>query len=42
MIAIHAAANALESNADRLNELDSGCGDGDCGSTLNRWADGTI
>jgi len=24
-----------------LNELDRGCGDGDCGSTLKRLADGT-
>jgi hypothetical protein len=40
--AIHAAASALESNVDHLNELDSGCGDGDCGSTLNRFADGTL
>lgn len=24
-----------------LNELDRGCGDGDCGSTLRRLADGT-
>ncbi|XP_046637973.1 triokinase/FMN cyclase-like [Daphnia pulicaria] len=39
-IAIHGAASALESHIDRLNELDSGCGDGDCGSTLNRWVDG--
>ena len=41
-IAIHGAASALESNVERLNELDSGCGDGDCGSTLNRFADGTL
>lgn len=39
-LAIHAAANALESSVELLNELDSGCGDGDCGSTLNRWAEG--
>ncbi len=41
-IAIHGAASALESNVERLNELDSGCGDGDCGSTLNRWVDGAL
>lgn len=39
-LAIHAAASALESNVELLNELDTECGDGDCGSTLNRWADG--
>lgn len=39
-LAINGAALALESNVENLNELDSGCGDGDCGSTLNRWAEG--
>lgn len=39
-VAIYGAASALESNVDYLNELDSGCGDGDCGSTLNRWVEG--
>ena len=31
---IEAAADALISNASRLDELDSAVGDGDCGSTL--------
>jgi len=33
---IDAAAMALEKNIDRLNQLDSGCGDGDCGSTFGQ------
>jgi len=39
-VAIKGAAEALEHNIDHLNDLDSGCGDGDCGSTLGRWANG--
>ena len=34
-----AAARSLQANEEKLNELDSGCGDGDCGSTLRRLAD---
>lgn len=37
LAAIRGAAEALEHKVDHLNELDSGCGDGDCGSTLGRW-----
>lgn len=35
-----AAAKSLRANEEKLNELDSGCGDGDCGSTLRRLGDG--
>ena len=38
--ALEIAATDLISNADKINELDSGCGDGDCGSTLARLAKG--
>jgi len=34
LAAIHSAATELERNIDHLNRLDSGCGDGDCGSTF--------
>ena len=37
---IEAIANALILNTNRLNELDSTCGDGDTGSTLQRLAEG--
>ena len=37
LAAIRGAADALEEKVDHLNDLDSGCGDGDCGSTLGRW-----
>jgi hypothetical protein len=39
--AIHGAADALEQKVDLLNHLDSGCGDGDCGSTFNLWVTST-
>lgn len=35
----NACAAIVEQEA-YLNELDRGCGDGDCGSTLKRFADG--
>lgn len=34
-----AAVKSLQQNENKLNELDSGCGDGDCGTTLRRLAD---
>lgn len=40
--ALEAAALDLIKHADKMNELDSGCGDGDCGSTLARLAKGMI
>lgn len=36
--ALEAAALDLIKHTDKMNELDSGCGDGDCGSTLARLA----
>lgn len=36
----NACTTIIEKEAD-LNELDRGCGDGDCGSTLKRFAEGT-
>lgn len=36
-LALQAAADALEQQVDWLNQLDSGCGDGDCGSTFQCW-----
>lgn len=36
------AATDLIQHADKMNELDSGCGDGDCGSTLARLAKGIL
>ena len=38
--AITLAADALKSNESHLNELDSGAGDGDCGSTIVRGITG--
>lgn len=35
-------AKSLRTSETKLNELDSGCGDGDCGSTLCRLGDGKI
>lgn len=35
------ACTAIIEKEAYLNELDRGCGDGDCGSTLKRLADGT-
>lgn len=35
------ACQAIIEKEAYLNELDRGCGDGDCGSTLKRLADGT-
>ncbi|XP_034253977.1 PTS-dependent dihydroxyacetone kinase 1, dihydroxyacetone-binding subunit DhaK-like [Thrips palmi] len=40
--ALEAAAMDLIHHADKMNELDSGCGDGDCGSTLARLAKALI
>ena len=40
--AIHAAAGSLENNTGCLNNLDSGCGDGDCGTSMSRWIEGMI
>lgn len=37
-----AAARSLQANEEKLNELDSGCGDGDCGSTLRRLGDAIV
>lgn len=37
-----AAAKSLQQNEIKLNQLDSGCGDGDCGSTLRRLADAIV
>lgn len=37
-----AASNAIITEEKHLNELDSGCGDGDCGSTLRRLAEGIL
>lgn len=34
------AADAIREKVPELNELDQICGDGDCGSTLSRLADG--
>ncbi|XP_069695293.1 triokinase/FMN cyclase-like isoform X2 [Periplaneta americana] len=39
---LRAASEALISNENRLNELDSACGDGDTGTTLRRMGDGII
>jgi len=36
------ACMAMIEEEARLNELDRGCGDGDCGSTLRRLADGIV
>lgn len=38
--AIREACGALIENRDLLNQLDSGSGDGDCGSTLESGANG--
>lgn len=38
--ALEVAAIDLINHTDKINELDSGCGDGDCGSTLARLAKG--
>lgn len=35
------ACKAVIKQEAHLNELDRGCGDGDCGSTLKRFAEGT-
>ena len=40
--ALQIAATDLISNTEKMNELDSGCGDGDCGSTLARLAKALI
>ncbi|KAE8750377.1 hypothetical protein FOCC_FOCC002935 [Frankliniella occidentalis] len=40
--ALETAAKDLIQHADKMNELDSGCGDGDCGSTLARLAKGIL
>lgn len=37
-----AAAKSLRANEEKLNVLDSGCGDGDCGSTLRRLGDAIV
>ncbi|XP_049773452.1 triokinase/FMN cyclase-like [Schistocerca cancellata] len=39
---LSAASNAIITAEKHLNELDSGCGDGDCGSTLRRLAEGIL
>ncbi|CAK1540769.1 unnamed protein product [Leptosia nina] len=36
---LQAAADELVKNEDLLNKLDSGCGDGDCGITLKKFAE---
>ncbi|XP_014483599.1 PREDICTED: triokinase/FMN cyclase-like isoform X2 [Dinoponera quadriceps] len=36
------ACVAISDNEEYLNELDRGCGDGDCGSTMKRLADGVL
>ncbi|CAH1400993.1 unnamed protein product [Nezara viridula] len=41
-IAVIAACHALKDNADKINELDSGCGDGDCGSTMANLAEAIL
>lgn len=35
-------AQSLQSTEERINILDSGCGDGDCGSTLRHLGDGIL
>ena len=35
-----AVCHDLQASAEKLNELDRGAGDGDCGSTLKTGADG--
>jgi dihydroxyacetone kinase len=37
---LEGVAYSFISNESQLNELDSGCGDGDTGTTLRRMADG--
>ncbi|CAG2053599.1 unnamed protein product [Timema podura] len=39
---LKAIALALIESEQRLNELDSGCGDGDCGTTLRLFAEGVL
>nr|CAD7423332.1 unnamed protein product [Timema monikensis] len=39
---LKAIARALIDSEQRLNELDSGCGDGDCGTTLRLFAEGVL
>ena len=38
--AVIAACEALKNHKDKINELDSECGDGDCGTTLEHLANG--
>ena len=40
--AILAACETMVTNEEHLNQLDTGCGDGDCGSTLRRGAQGML
>jgi hypothetical protein len=40
--AITSASDALKANESHLNELDSGSGDGDCGTTIVRGITGTV
>lgn len=37
---VMAACNAIKENTEEINQLDTGCGDGDTGSTLASLADG--
>lgn len=41
-IAVTAACEAIKANAEKLNELDAGCGDGDCGTTMAFFADAIL
>ncbi|XP_014272524.1 PTS-dependent dihydroxyacetone kinase 1, dihydroxyacetone-binding subunit DhaK isoform X2 [Halyomorpha halys] len=40
--AVIAACNAIRDNKEKINELDSGCGDGDCGTTMGYFAEGVL
>lgn len=39
---LECASKAIVTREEIINELDSGCGDGDCGSTLKRLAEGLL
>lgn len=36
------ACSSIKDNENKINELDSECGDGDCGTTLRRLAEGRV